>query len=357
MLIIDAHLDLALNALQLNRDLLVSAHTIRTHELGTPGKGRAKATTALPDMRRGRVALSIVTAVAKASGHPKPHLDFRSATQTYAIAQGHLAYYRALEEEGHLRVVSDRAGLDESWAAWERWEAGGAVAFPPPLGVIFSMECADAVLDPEQLEAWYQAGLRLIGPTHFGPGRYAAGTGSELGLTEMGPALLKEMERLGIALDMSHTSDQTFWESLEHYQGPILASHNDCRALVPNKRHLTDAMIEAIIERDGVIGATLGNWQLHRGWDVGKAHDFEVTLEDLVDHIDHICQLAGNARHVGIGSDLDGGVGFDEFPAEIDTVDDMQKIPAALAARGYGDDDIRGIMHGNWLRFLRRIWS
>jgi membrane dipeptidase len=103
MLIIDAHLDLALNALQLNRDLLVSAHTIRTHELGTPGKGRAKATTALPDMRRGRVALSIVTAVAKASGHPKPHLDFRSATQTYAIAQGHLAYYRALEEEGHLR--------------------------------------------------------------------------------------------------------------------------------------------------------------------------------------------------------------------------------------------------------------
>ena len=357
MLIIDAHLDLALNALQLNRDLLVSAHTIRTHELGTPGKGRAKATTALPDMRRGRVGLSIVTAVARASGQPVPHLDFGSATQTYGMAQGHLAYYRALEEEGHLTVVSDRAGLDESWAAWEAWEASGAGEPTPPLGVIFSMECADAILDPAQLEAWYRDGLRLIGLAHFGPGRYGGGTGTELGLSDLGPALLAEMERLGIALDMSHASDQTFWDSLEHYHGPTMASHNDCRALVPNKRHLTDAMITAIVERGGVIGATLGNWQLHRGWTVGGNNDIEVTLEDLVDHIDHICQLAGNAHHVGIGSDLDGGVGFDEFPSEIDTVDDMQRIPAALAARGYGDDDIAGIMHGNWLRFLRRSWS
>ncbi len=357
MLIVDAHLDLALNALQLNRDLLVSAHTIRTHELGVPGKGRAKATTALPDMRRGRVALSIVTAVARTSGTPVPHIDFHSATQTYGMARGHLAYYRALEEEGHVRVVTDRVDLDESWSAWEAWEVAGASGPPPPLGVIFSMECADAILDPEQLEEWYQLGLRLIGPGHFGPGRYGGGTFTELGLTDIGPALLIEMDRLGIALDMSHTSDQTFWESLEHYQGPILASHNDCRALVPNKRHLTDEMITAIAERDGIIGVTLGNWQLHRDWTVGGDNTVVVTLEHLVDHVDHICQLTGSARHIGIGSDLDGGVGFDEFALEIDTIDDMQHIATALAGRGYAADDIVGIMHGNWLRFLRALWS
>ena len=139
------------------------------------------------------------------------------------MARGHLAYYRALEEEGHVRVVTDRVDLDESWSAWEAWEVAGASGPPPPLGVIFSMECADAILDPEQLEEWYQLGLRLIGPGHFGPGRYGGGTFTELGLTDMGPALLIEMDRLGIALDMSHTSDQTFWESLEHCQGPILA--------------------------------------------------------------------------------------------------------------------------------------
>ena len=326
-------------------------------ELGIPGKGRAQATVALPEMRRGRVALSIVTAVARASGRAVPHLDFGSATQTYAIAWGHLAYYRALEAEGQLRLISDKTSLDRHWAEWEAWEAAGAAEPSPPLGAVFSMECADAVLTPDQLEDWYRAGLRLIGPTHFGPGRYAGGTGTELGLTELGPELLTEMERLGIALDMSHTSDQAFWEALEHYHGPILASHNDCRALVPNKRHLTDEMITAIVERDGVIGATLGNWQLHRDWAVGQANQVEVTLQDLVDHIDHICQLAGDARHVAIGSDLDGGVGSDEFPAEIDTIADLQRIPAALAGRGYRDGDIDAIMHGNWLRFLRRIWS
>jgi membrane dipeptidase len=223
--------------------------------------------------------------------------------------------------------------------------------------MIFSMECADAILDPEQLELWHGAGLRLIGLAHYGPGRYAGGTGTELGLTEIGPALLREMERLGVGLDMSHASDQTFWESLEHYGGPILASHNDCRALVPNERHLTDAMITAIAERDGVVGVTLGSWQLHRDWSVEGDNTVVVTLEHLVDHIDHICQLTGSARHIGIGSDLDGGVGFDEFALEIDTIDDMQKIAVSLADRGYSDTDITGIMHGNVLRFLRATWS
>lgn len=355
MLVVDGHLDLAINALNWNRDLLVSAHTMRSRELSTAGKSRAKSTVSLPDMTAGRVAISFATAVARSSGHPVRDLDYPSATQAHAVARSHLEYYRALEEEGYVRVLDHRAALDEHWTSWVDWEARAPNDDPPPLGLVFTMECADPILDPDELEEWWDLGLRMIGPAHFGPARYCGGTNTELGLTEAGPALLAEMRRLGFALDLSHTSDQTFWESLEHFDGTVLASHNNCRTLVPNKRHLTDAMIEAIVERNGVIGATLGNWQLHRDWSVGSDNDVEVTLDHFVDHVDHMCQLAGTADCVAIGSDLDGGVGFDEFAAEIDTVADLQTIATKLRERGYDEHAIEGIMHGNWVRWLRNL--
>jgi membrane dipeptidase len=354
MLTFDAHLDLALNALQLNRDLQSSVYTIRAQELGIPGKGRAMGTVALPEMRAGRVALSYVTVVARASGSPSPHIDYPSETQTHGVARGQLAYYRALETEGELRLLTRRADLDALWTAWSRWDEDG-VGPPPPLGMVLTMECADAVLDPEDLERWWNDGLRLLGPAHFGPGRYCGGTGSLFGLTEGGPALLAEMDRLGIALDLTHTSDASFWASLERFGGPVLASHSNSRVLVENARQLTDDMIRAIVERDGVIGATLGNWQLDQNWRVGHENPVTVSLERYVDHIEHVCELAGGTAHVGIGSDLDGGTGSDEFPLELDTIVDLQRIPDLLARRGFGDDDVRAFMHGNWLRFTRRI--
>ncbi len=268
MLTIDAHLDLALNALHLDRDLQSSVYTIRSQELSTPGKGRAVGTVALPEMRAGRVALSYATVVARASGSPVPDIDYPSETQTNGVTKGQLAYYRALESEGELRVLTRRADLDAHWDAWTAWDATPAGP-PPPLGIVLTMECADAVLDPEELVDWWADGLRLLGPAHFGPGRYCGGTGCLFGLTDMGPALLQEMERLGIALDLTHTSDASFWASLEHHGGPVLASHSNSRHLVHNDRQLTDDMIRAIVERDGVIGATLGNWQLHQEWRVG----------------------------------------------------------------------------------------
>ncbi len=358
MLIVDAHLDLAWNALQWERDLLLSVYTIRTQEDQMAGRGRAKGTVALPEMRRGRVALSFATMLARSTGIPASHLDYRSPTQAYGIARGQLAYYRALEQEGHVRVITDLAGLDRHIAEWEAWEAAdGDPDEAPPLGFVLSMEGADPILNPGQLEEWWEAGLRLLGITHYGPGRYAGGTGTELGLTELGPPLLAEMERLGVLLDLTHCSDQAFWQALERYHGPVLASHNNCRALVPHQRQFSDDQVRAIIQRDGVIGVAFDAWMLQPGWVKGESTNEGVFIAHVVDHIDHICQLAGDSRHVGIGTDLDGGFGREQSPCDLDTIADLQRLPELLAERGYEEADIAAILHGNWIRLLRRAWG
>lgn len=358
MLIIDAHLDLSMNAIQWNRDLLLSVYTIRTLEQKVEGKGRAQGTVAFPEMRQGRLALSVATLLARSTGRPVPHMDFPSPTQSYGMARGQLAYYRALEQEGHVRIITDVDGLDEHMAEWESWEENGAQAgTEPPLGFVISMEGADPILHPEQLAEWWDVGLRLLGPTHYGPGRYAGGTGTELGLTEIGVPLLEEMERLGMVLDLTHMSDQAFWQALDYYDGLVLASHNNCRALVPHQRQFDDDQLKAIFERNGVIGAAFDTWMLEPGWVVGESRNANVTIDNVVDHIDYVCQLAGNSRHAAIGTDLDGGFGREQSPRDLDTIADLQKVPGLLADRGYSEEDIAAIMHGNWLRLLRSAWS
>jgi membrane dipeptidase len=358
MLIIDAHLDLSMNALQWNRDLLKATYTIRTLEQYVQGKGRGVGTVAFPEMRRGRLALSVATLIARSTGRPAPHIDYSSPAQAYGAAHGQLAYYRALEQQGHIRVIGDRRALDTHMAEWETWDQAHPEESDatPPLGFVISMEGADPILVPEQLEEWWNAGLRLLGPTHYGPGRYAGGTGTELGLTEIGPQLLKEMERLGIVLDLTHLSDQAFWESLRHYQGLVLASHSNCRALVPHQRQFSDDQIRAIIERDGVIGCAFDIWMLQPGYVVGQSANM-TSIAKVVDHIDHICQLAGNSRTAAIGTDLDGGYGREQSPFDLDTIADLQKLVPLLQERGYKAEDIAAILHGNWLRLLRSAWG
>jgi membrane dipeptidase len=356
MLIIDAHLDLAWNALQWNRDLTRPVYTIRTMEGGTPGKGRTLGTVALPELRQGRVALCFATVLARSTGNHVPALDFPSPTQANAIARGQLAYYRALERQGQARVVTDRAALDTHIAAWQAWEANPTDPAPAP-GMVISMEGADPILDPTELAEWRALGLRIIGPAHYGPGRYAGGTGTENGLTDPGRALLSAMERERIVLDVTHLADPAFWEALERFNGPILASHNNCRTLVPHQRQFSDDQLRAIFARDGVIGAALDTWMLQPGWIVGAPHNPPVPLERVVDHIDHICQLAGNSRHAAIGSDLDGGFGREQSPSDLDTIADLQRLPTLLAQRGYTAADITAMMHGNWLRLLRDAWN
>lgn len=357
MLIIDAHLDLSWNALQWNRNLLDSVYTIRTTEVSIQGKGRAQNTVALPEMRQGRMAVSIVTLLARSTGQSVAHIDYASPTQSYGIAQGQLAYYRALEKDGHIRILTDSPSLSTHIAEWETWEKNGAISTDtPPLGFVISMEGADPIRNPQQLEEWWDAGLRLLGPTHYGAGRYAGGTGTQLGLTDLGKPLLQEMARLGMLLDLTHFSDEAFWEAVGHYDGLVLASHNNCRALVPHQRQFNDEQLKLIIERDGVIGSAFDIWMLIPGFLRGQSNK-DASIDTVLDHIDHVCQLAGNSRHAAIGTDLDGGFGREQSPHDLDTIADLQQIPAKLASRGYSEADINNIMHGNWLRLLHIAWG
>ena len=351
MLLIDAHLDLAMNALQGNRDLTRSVYTIRATEQKNSGKGQGYGTVAFPEMRKGRVALSFATAIARSTGRPTPNIDYDHPTQASAMAQGHLAYYRGLEDLGLVRIITSGTQLDDHWGEWTAWEDTGGEE--PPLGFVLSMEGADPILTPEHVEFWYDAGLRAIGPSHYGPNRYAGGTGTELGLGEMGPALLQEMERLGIVLDLTHLSDESFWQALEIYNGPVLASHNNCRAIVPHQRQFSDEQLRAIIERGGVVGMAMDVWMMSTKWRAGQEWNYDIMLEDMVPHIDHICELAGNANNIAIGTDLDGGFGREQSPADLDTIADLQRIPELLRGNGYAEDDIAASCHGNWLRLLR----
>lgn len=358
MLMIDSHLDIAWNALQWNRDLLLSAYTIRAQEAPLTEKGRGVGTVAFPDMRRGRMALAFATVLARNTGMLVPNIDFGSPAQAYAIAQGHLAYYRALEHDGHIRIIADLNALDAHMAEWQAWDAAHphATDQTPPLGFVISMESADPILAPEQLGEWQAAGLRVIGPAHYGPGRYAGGTGTEKGLSPAGVRLVQEMDRSGIILDMTHLSDQAFWQALEHYHRPVLASHNNCRALVAHQRQFSDEQLRAIIERDGVIGAAFDIWMVVPGWKRGMPNNL-ASIEHVANHIDHVCQLAGHSDHAAIGSDLDGGYGREQSPYDLDTIADMQQLTLILAKRGYSEDDIAAIMHGNWVRLLRNAWE
>lgn len=356
MIIIDAHLDLAWNALQWNRNIQHSVYTVRTSESNLSGPGRGQGTVALPEMRKGRVALCFATLLARSTGRAIQNLDYSSPYQAYGITQGQLSYYRALEEAGEVRLIANRKELDDHIAAWQLWESEPSRT-QPTLGMVISMESADPILLPEQLSAWKEAGLRIIGPAHYGPGRYAGGTSTELGLGFEGKHLLREMDKLGILLDLTHLSDQALWEALDSFSGWVLASHNNCRALVPHQRQFDNKQIHAIVAREGVIGVALDNWMLRSGWTRGAKDNERVTLAHVADHIDHICQLAGKSAHAAIGSDLDGGFGREQSPADLDTIADLQHLGEILSKRGYSDADIASIMYGNWLRLLRRAWK
>lgn len=355
MLIFDAHLDLAMNALEWNRDLTRSVAEIRRREEGRTDKvDRAAGTVALPDMRRGQVGLCVATLISRwvKPGNPLP--GYHSAEQAWAHTQGQLAWYRAMEEAGQMTPIVDRAALERQVALWQDQPSDNA-----PVGYVLSLEGADSIRTPRHLERAYAEGLRAVGPAHYGPGTYAFGTHSTGGLGPRGRELLDEMQRLGMILDVTHLCDESFWEAIEHFDGPTWASHSNCRTLVPEERQFSDEQLRVLIERGAVVGGVLDAWMMVPGWIRGKTQpeDAGVKLSHLVDHIDHVCQLAGNARHAAIGSDLDGGFGLEQSPADLDTIADLQRVPQLLADRGYSTEDIAQIMHGNWIRFLEEVWS
>jgi membrane dipeptidase len=348
MFVIDGHLDLAMNALLWNRDLRVSVAEMRRLEANVPGKGRGRSTVSFPELRSG-VGLCIATLIARVAREGNPLSGYRTADIAYAHAHGQLAYYRQLEQAGVCRIITDRAALERQAAAWRGGDGGTA-----PLGFVISMEGADPIVSPDQVPEWFAAGLRIVGLTHYGVSTYAHGTGTEGGLTPLGKPLLRAMEAAGMLLDVTHLADQSMAEALDAFGGTVLASHHNCRALVPGDRQLTDDQIRRLVARDAVIGAAMDDWMLYPGWVRGESDPALVDLGDVVDHIDHVCQIAGNSRHSAIGTDLDGGYGTEQTPSDLDTIADLQKLPALLQQRGYTPQDVENILHGNWLRLLGR---
>jgi len=351
MLLIDSHLDLAMNALNWDRNLDMPAHAIREVEQGMIQKGRARGTTAFPDMRRGEVGLSVATVISRTARPNSPAKGAACQEISYAHAQGQLSYYRVCESQGKVRMITN---LEELEAHLADWEQRGAEA---PLGFILSMEGADPIVWPEQVRSWWDDGLRAVSLSHYGVSAYAHGTGTVGGLTDLGPELLREMDKVGMILDVTHLADQAFWEAIDIFNGPIMASHNNCRTLVPGERQFDDDQLKAIIVRDGVIGAALDAWMLYPDWIKGETQPEVVSLEAVADNIDHVCQLAGNVKHAAIGSDLDGGYGTEQTPHDLDTIADLQKVADLLRNRGYAEEDVAAVMHGNWLRFFRAAWA
>jgi len=338
-----------------NRDLTRPLSEINAREQGMTDKpDRGNATVSLPELRKGNVGLVVATQIARYVAPDNPLPGWHSPQQAWAHTQAQLAWYRAMEEQGELKQIRNWQELEVHLANWNTGEDKSQKA----IGYILSLEGADSIVSLDYLETAHENGLRALGPAHYGPGRYAYGTDASLPLSQQGKDLLRKMEELGIILDATHLCDLAFWDALDHFQGPVWASHNNCRTLVDHNRQFSDEMIKALIARGAVIGGVFDAWMLSPGWIRGKSTPQErnVTLSTLLDHLDHICQLAGNANHIGIGSDLDGAFGKEQCPSDLESIADLQKIPDLLRARGYTEADVQKVMHGNWLHFLKKAW-
>lgn len=351
MLIVDSHLDLAMNALIWNRDLTRTVETTRGLEAGMKQKGRGAGTVALTEMRRGGVGLCFATVIARASERWRKDggLDASSQDIAFGRAGGQLAYYRLLERKGEMRQIRSVNDLEAHLKGWEGGEEG------LPVGFVLAMEGADPIPDPSWVEWWWWEGLRMVSLSHYGVSSYAHGTGTEGGLLPRAGELLDAMNELGMAVDLTHLADESFWEVLDGFEGWVLASHQNCRQLVPGDRQMSDEQLRAIIERDGVIGASMDSWMLYPGWVIGETDPAVVGLEDVANHIDHVCELAGDTRHAALGTDLDGGFGKEQTPRDLETIADLGKVGEILSGRGYGDEEVEGILCGNWIGFLRKI--
>ncbi|HEA21132.1 hypothetical protein LCGC14_1033530 [marine sediment metagenome] len=361
--IVDGHLDLATNAMTMNRDLTLTVGEIRQKEKQSGWsdyQDRGRGTVALPELREGNVGLVIATMISRysESGNPMQTMALKgwhSPRQAYAHAQSQLAWYREMEAAGEMVQITTRSGLSEHLRIWEK---NPPEAVKRPIGYILALEGADSIVNLDYLHKYYEMGLRSIGISHFGPGRYAAGTHSDgSGLTPIGKQLLKEMNQLQVQLDMTHLTDKGFFEALDIFQGSVVASHQNCRSVIPGERQFSDEQIRYMVKRNGIIGGALDTWMLYPDFQLNKdsPKELDIRMEHLVDHFDHVCQLAGNSEHIGFGSDLDGLFGLEQTPHDMDTIADLQKFEAILEKRGYKDKDRKNIFSGNWIRTLNRI--
>ena len=357
-LIIDSHQDIAYNMLNYGRDYTRSALETRRLEIGTDTPARnGDATAGWPEYQRGQVAVIFSTLFASPSKSKESadlvwYSDYEAAHRMY---RAQIDVYRKLADShpDKFRLLSTKKELDSVIEDWSKPMQEGATH---PVGLLYLMEGADGIRSPHELADWWEWGLRMIGLAWAGT-RYCGGTGDPGPLTDEGRKLISAMAEYNFILDLSHMDEAAAYESLDRYEGPVMATHSNCAALMKgsdSNRHLPDDVIRGLIERNGVIGVLPLNTFLKPGWNrrTGSRRE-EVPLDVLIAHIDHICQMAGNANHAAIGSDFDGGFGVQSIPPELDTIADLQIIASRLVARGYSETDTANILGGNWLRFLQ----
>ena len=340
-LIVDAHEDLAYNAITLGRDPRRSVAEARAAEPAQGADGIV--TVGLPEFLAGNVRIVFATIFVSPNTNPNP-LDkkYKTPEEAQALAQEQLAYYALMAGDPRVSLITTRGDLKR------------VIESPTPrLGMVILMEGADPIIKPEDAGMWYEGGVRLIGPA-WGQTRYSGGTNKPGPLTDLGKELMREMSKHKFVLDTSHMAEESFFHALDLFSGTVIASHSNVRNFVPTDRQLSDEMIRALIQRGGVIGSVFYNQFLKYEWRQNGADKNAVTFATVIEHMKYICDMAGNAQHCGIGTDFDGGFGMEATPKEIDTVADLQKFGNALADAGFSDDDVRGILGGNWLRMLEQ---
>jgi len=353
MFIIDAHQDIAFNTVSYNRDYRISALKKRLHEADTPISHKAgRAMLGLPEAIAGRVAVVFATIFTEPRGKvPAFGNDaVLYSTPQQAMVAGEMqldVYKRLFDEEPRLRHIQNSADLEAVLATW----ADDVPVTERIQGLVLLMENADPILEPRQFEWWYEQGVRIVGPAWRGT-RYCGGTGEPGKLTPLGRELLEVMMNFHAILDVSHMSEESYLEAIDRYDGVIIASHSNPRHFRNSDRHLTNAMIIRLAERDGVMGIVPYNLFLSNTWSItdGKS---AMTIHRVIEAIDYVCQLVGSANHVGIGTDFDGGFGAESTPKELNTVADLWMLKEALSTRGYSDEDVTNILGGNMLRQLQ----
>ncbi|MCP4520049.1 MAG: peptidase M19 [Delftia sp.] len=349
-LIVDAHQDLAYGALTLGRDHGRSALETRAQEHGS-ALNAGSCMVGLPELLAGRVAVIFGTVFTMPAHRAMFNWDtvYKDAQTAHSQGMAQLdVYHRWADDEQQIALVRSQAELRTVLASWQ---AGAPDA--RQVGIVPLMENADPIREPAELEMWFERGIRIVGPA-WTRSRYSGGTGDPGPLTDLGRELLELMAELGVGLDLSHMAERAALEAVDRFEGVLLASHSNPRGLVPGDRHLSDTLIRGIAEREGVMGIVLYNGFLRRRWRMGDRKE-QVTLDDVVQAIDYVCQRVGSAQHVALGSDFDGGFGSESVPAGLDTVADLPNIAVALKARGFEPGHITDIMGGNWLRLLRRL--
>ena len=358
-ILIDAHEDIAFAAISFNRDYSKSAADIRIVEQFTDIPGwNGHAMLGYADWQKANIGIIFSTLFVMPKQYQTGDWEkvvYRNFQEANVLLQQQVDYYYRLEGNNpeKFTILRNNSQYQNHWQ-----DLQNSAQIEHPIGLVLLLEGAEGLLHAEEIEDWYQKGVRIVGPAWAG-GKYSGGTYEPGGLTKSGRLLIEIMYDLGIGLDIAHMSEQAVNQALEIYEGPVLSTHANVKSLLNGlggDRHLSDPIIRRIAERDGVMGVMPYNKFLVANWTKSDPRD-KVTLEHFVNHIDYICQITGSAKHVAIGTDFDGGFGYPDVPFELISIGDLPQVDAILTTRGYNQDEINDIFALNWKRILDRIFS